>query len=251
LLSITPARYLDLFRDDAELLGRVAGRDLDRPIPTCPGWDVREVVRHSGSVYLHKVEWLRRGRRPQDGEWESHPSEGEDLVGWFLEAQRRLARDLVRLGRDQPADTWSPNHRTVGFWYRRMALETVVHRVDVEVAFGELSAIDLALASDGVAEVLEVFLAARDYEIEDGVASGAVEVQLDDARWRVELNATETLVAGAVRADDGPAASATVSGNAPDLFLYLWGRKPPEAVRREGDIELVNALRHQLVAATQ
>ena len=44
--------------------------------------------------------------------------------------------------------------QTVGFWYRRMALETVVHRVDVETGFGVPRAVNAELAVDGIDEVV-------------------------------------------------------------------------------------------------
>ena len=46
------------------------------------------------------------------------------------------------------------------FWIRRMAQETVIHRVDAELALGEpFAPIPDDLALDGIDEVLERFLA--------------------------------------------------------------------------------------------
>ena len=74
---------------------------------------------------------------------------GKDTVEWFSDEHAKL---LSELAAHRPSDhtwTWWEPDQTVGFWYRRMALETVVHRVDIEAQFGPLSAIDPALAVDG------------------------------------------------------------------------------------------------------
>ena len=41
---------------------------------------------------------------------------------------------------------------TVGFWQRRQAHETAMHRVDAQLAAGEVATIDGALAADGIDE---------------------------------------------------------------------------------------------------
>ncbi|MBN2623563.1 MAG: maleylpyruvate isomerase N-terminal domain-containing protein, partial [Acidimicrobiales bacterium] len=47
-----PDRYLDLVEQDGRRLAEVAAAgDLDAPIPSCPGWAVRDCVVHTGEVY--------------------------------------------------------------------------------------------------------------------------------------------------------------------------------------------------------
>ena len=57
-----PHRYLDLIQSDAQRIAALAPGALPLPVPGCPGWDVAEVVRHTGSVYNHKVAIMRLGR---------------------------------------------------------------------------------------------------------------------------------------------------------------------------------------------
>ena len=59
--------YLDHIRADGDLIAAVAPRGLDRPVPACPPWDVREVVAHLATVYDHKVMAMRLGRQPERG----------------------------------------------------------------------------------------------------------------------------------------------------------------------------------------
>jgi hypothetical protein len=49
--------------------------------------------------------------------------------------------------------------QTVGFWARRMALKTVVHRVDAEQARGAVAPVDAALGTDGIDEIFVIMLA--------------------------------------------------------------------------------------------
>src|SRR3712207_7465665 len=54
---------------------------------------------------------------------------------------------LFRSAADPAAPTWSfTTDRTAGFWVRRQALETAVHRWDAQHAAGEPERIDPALA---------------------------------------------------------------------------------------------------------
>ena len=56
---------------------------------------------------------------------------------------------------EEQAYTWYSPDQRVGFWIRRMAQETVIHRVDAELADGELlAAIPADLAADGIDELL-------------------------------------------------------------------------------------------------
>jgi uncharacterized protein (TIGR03083 family) len=45
---------------------------------------------------------------------------------------------------------------TVGFWQRRQAHETAMHRIDAEAAAGDVHPIDAELAADGIDEWLEL-----------------------------------------------------------------------------------------------
>ena len=60
---------------------------------------------------------------------------------------------------ERPVYSFSPAHRRAGFWPRRMAHETTVHRVDAEQAAGRpVAPVPAALAVDGIDEVFGVFV---------------------------------------------------------------------------------------------
>jgi uncharacterized protein (TIGR03083 family) len=219
---LSATRYLDLLHTEGERLLLAAEGSLDLPVPACDGWVVRDVVEHVGMVYGHKVAVLELGRRPEPGEWEGPPP-GQDLVQWCHVLLHRLAADLALLAPDEPAWTWWEPDQTAGFWQRRMALETAVHRADVENAVGPVTPVDADLALDGIDELLHVMLADAGIEDVPGPVVGA----------------------GSVRVD---IAGTSVSAGASDLLLWLWGRTPVGPIEVTGDGA---GLRELLRSATQ
>ena len=203
-------RYLELLETDGSLLASTArSGDLAAPIPTCPGWTVRDAVAHTGAVYQHKIACMRLQRSPGD-DYEQEPPAGTDLLDWYDASLAALLTELRQRGPDAPAYTWWPPDQTVGFWYRRMAQEAAVHRVDVQDAFGAATPIDEELAVDGIDEVLDRFLSGdwSDEPPEEwrGVdpaagAGEAIAVRTQDRVWRTTL-APDII---ALARDDGPA----------------------------------------------
>lgn len=253
--ALAPGRYLELLRADGERLAEVARQGLDAPVPCCPGWTVRDAVEHTASVYSHKLACMRLQRRPTDDEWIHEPPGGADPLTWYAESLDELLRELEQRGTDSPSFTWWPPDQTSGFWYRRMAQETAVHRVDVEAAYDVVTPVDDALAVDGVDEVLSMMLADdwsdltpemwEDVSPEAG-AGRTTAVRTGLAGWRVTLQPDRV----DVTTEPGET-HATVTGEPSELLLWLWGRRPDEVVRIEGDPAVVTALRDRLRLATQ
>ena len=239
--------YLDHIRADGDLIAALAPRGLHLPVPVCQPWEVRGVVAHLAAVYDHKVMAMRLGRKPNQGEWVTDEPYGKDTVEWFEDEHAKLLAELVAHSPREQAWSWWEADQTVGFWYRRMALETVVHRVDVETQFGPLSAIDSALAVDGIDEVLTIMLAGEDDAAAAIPGTGTVEVLADDGAWSVVLEDTRTVVTPGRRTSP----NATLSGDPAELFLYLWGRVPVDGLVRRGDETRIALLRSRLAAATQ
>jgi hypothetical protein len=130
---------------------------------------------------------------------------------------------------------------------RVLVPEDGVHRVDVEMQFGSPSAIDSALAIDGIDEVLTVMLAGDTEAAASVPATGTVEVLADDAAWSVVFEEARTTVTPGRRTSP----HATLSGDPGAVFLYLWGRVPVDGLTRRGDETRIASLRSRLAAATQ
>ncbi|GAB7189979.1 maleylpyruvate isomerase family mycothiol-dependent enzyme [Kineococcus sp. NUM-3379] len=254
------ARYLTALRADAARIGALTPAAADRPVPGCPGWTVHDVVRHLGAVYRHKAASLRLGERAPEDEGADAPADPAALVDWF---GRQLADVLAVVDADPAAPAWSwwPQDATTGFWQRRMAQETLVHRIDVETAADPAvdPAVDLAvdddLAVDGVEEVLTAFLPV--WLPLEGADAGvpadldaSVLVRTAGRAWQVRVRglhaeARETDPAGA------PPAGAVLTGAPADVLLWAWGRAGTARLHVEGDPGQVTALRHALVGATR
>src|ERR1700744_2241075 len=157
------SRYLDSLAA-AFALRRAAATaaGLDAPVPSCPGWTVTDLVRHTGEVYLHKTLAMRLGYFPGEQAWPdglAPPPPLELLDRTYAD----LTHELTTRAPDSPAPTWYRPEPTVAFWMRRMAQETVIHRIDAELAARAVtgqavSPVPDDVAADGVDEVLIRFL---------------------------------------------------------------------------------------------
>jgi len=143
--------------------------------------------------------------------------------------------------------TWWPADQTVGFWARRMAHETAVHRVDAELARGAATPVDASLAADGVDEILHIMLAGDWSEDADDAMTGQrVAIETGGRAWQVVLDREAMTVL-----DGDGTADATLSGSPSDVLLWLWGREPDDRVEMSGDQEAHRLMRTRLVMATQ
>lgn len=273
-------RLVGCLAADQARLRQAASTDLTAPVPTCPDWRVEDLVRHVAVVYLHKVECMRSGRAPE--KWPPDVS-GDEPLALLDHAYRALRAEFDQRDPAAAAPTWYDPDQTVGFWIRRMAQETVMHRVDAELATGEpVADIPADLATDGVDEVLQIFLAYGARRWPENFAEVLptspvrVEVTTGEASWLIRLGPDGAAVdpaprvgagaeertwpgaevepgaSGAAQAgpeDVGPVAS--VRAEPDQLLCWLWRRSPVDAVTWTGDRAAVDRLRLVLVPATQ
>ncbi len=239
--------YLYHLRREGDRIALIAPHGLDRPVPACPPWDVRKVLEHLAAMYDHKVIAMRLGRKPKDGEWVTDPPYGKDTVEWFGDEHAKLLAELEAHSPKDFAWSWWERDQSVGFWYRRMALETVVHRIDVETGFGVPRAVDAELAVDGIDEVLTVMLSGDEGAATQVPGTGRVEVLAGDSAWSIVLEESRTTVTPGRRTSP----HAMLTGDPSELFLYLWGRVPIDGLTRRGDDTRIALLRSRLAAATQ
>jgi uncharacterized protein (TIGR03083 family) len=235
--------YLRVIRTESARLAEVGRLGLDAPVPSCEGWTVADVLDHTAHVYLHKVAWLRDGARPDP--WPPPELADRDPSELFDEATAALVADLESRDPDAAADTFWPPERTVGFWYRRMALEVAVHRYDGELAHDVPTAIEDDLATDGVDEALRVMLGGPWWDRFDTA-------EPLDARVRVTCGGRSWTVAADLRSvtvteGDTGSVAVEIAGAPEDVFLWLWGRRDAEdRLAIAGDEELADAFRRRL-----
>jgi uncharacterized protein (TIGR03083 family) len=143
-------RILSLTRGKGSSAGEL------RP-PACPGWTLFDLADHLGRVYAMVVTAIGTGpagtlersavpRRP----------EHQDPTDWLEERLAIMLDGLCSL--PETARCWNfvdgPGG-PVGFWWRRQAHETLIHRVDAEQACGlPVAPVPPELAADGISELL-------------------------------------------------------------------------------------------------
>jgi uncharacterized protein (TIGR03083 family) len=255
------SRLLECLAADVARLREVAASNLTAAVPSCPGWTVADLVRHVAEVYLHKVECMRLNASPDP--WPPADLASEDPIELLDRAYAELAGEFAARDAASPSRTWHEPDQTVGFWIRRMAQETVIHRLDAELALGvPVAAIPEDLAVDGIDEVLKLFAGygshvwLEDFEpVLAGAKGRTVIVGVDGGPgWLVRIEAT-----GVDVSDADPAAAAstavdgTVSGSAVGVLRWLWARESAGVsdVQVEGDEATLTELRNLLVASTQ
>jgi uncharacterized protein (TIGR03083 family) len=232
-------------RADCERIAVIADGHLDVEVPPCPGWTVQSVVTHLAEVYEHKVACTLLGQMPEP--WPPQWPAERDPVEWLVDADQRLLTLFRELGPKAPSATWWPSDQTVGFWDRRMAHESVIHRVDVELSLDCTTPVDPALAIDGVDEVLAIFLAGDwSEEPDDRYQGQRIVVGAGERSWEVELLRDEIKVSTPHGSED-----AMVHGEPEPVLLWLWGRGSDAGLSHRGDPSLPGLLRDRLKLATQ
>ena len=238
---LLPHEYVDHVRADAAVIRAAAVQAPDAPVPDLDGWTSITVLEHVGDVYQHKVETLRNGAPPDP--WPP-PGPDPEPFAWFDSAIAGLLDELSSRSPDEPAWTWVPSDQTVGFWQRRMAHESAVHRQDSEGAVGIRTPIDDRLAVDGIDEILGFFLDLPRAETDVAAATGVVELAAGDGRWRIDVTRRQVSVSPGVT---DPAAAATVTGTPDAVLRWLW-RGDASAITSAGDPDLVAAVRSHILA---
>jgi uncharacterized protein (TIGR03083 family) len=251
------SRYLDCLAADFARLRAVAATDPSAAVPSCPGWTVADLTRHVGEVYLHKTLAMREGveREP----WPPAELASAQPLPLLDRAYAELRDEFDARRPEDPAGCWYKPDQTVGFCIRRMAQETVIHRVDAELGAGlPVAPVPADLAVDGVDELLKVFVAYgvdewADY-FTDALAGSPGRTYLlrtDGAAWHVRTGPGQFEVRDAAGDE---AADVTVSGSPASLLRWVWNREAPgeaSGVTVQGAPAAVDDLRRCIVIATQ
>jgi uncharacterized protein (TIGR03083 family) len=222
-----PKEYIAALRREGAALAVAAQGRLGAPVPSCPEWNMSELVWHMGYVHhFWKEIAARRLQDPEGLERPPRPSDDE-LLAWFADGVEQTAAVLEALDPATPVWTWAPQH-DVAFIQRRMAQETAVHRVDAQLAAGPPEPIEPALAVDGIDEFMTIHLPGR----AQGDGGESVHLHATDApgEWVVAFRHGTV----SVEREHGKA-DAAVRAPASDLLLLLWRRVSPDDVEILGD----------------
>ncbi|WP_043265555.1 maleylpyruvate isomerase N-terminal domain-containing protein [Streptomyces sp. CT34] len=254
----------------ALLTSHVDGADFAAPVPGCPGWTLRELIRHIGGAHRWGERIVRtRATSPVPEEQVNDVSGDPDedpaaLCAWLTEGAEQLAATLRGAGPHAAVWTVAPCGTPV-FWARRMAHETVVHRADATFAAApdsgphprvERFTVADDLAIDGLDEwmsfgSLPVTLESGP-EIREFMGSGrSLRFQATDtapeaaADWLVALG--DDALTWQRPADAARPATVTVRGPLSGLLLLVYSRLPAgsggNGVEVLGDTRLLDVWR--------
>jgi len=258
------AYYIARLREEGGLLAAAAQRaGPGAAVPACPGWRVRDLLKHVG--YVHR--WAAGYVREQHPRWVDRASEeeilgggpGDDaLVDWFRDGHAALLKALETAEEDMTCWTFLAAPSPLAFWARRQAHETAIHRVDAEQAAagageagngeagagaGDGAVFAPRFAADGVDELIMGFL---DRDAKRGTwdgPPGVLGLHADDgaagaAHWRVAARPGQLTVAR----EAGPA-DCDVTGPATGLYLLLWNRRDAGGLQVRGDAAKLTGFR--------
>jgi uncharacterized protein (TIGR03083 family) len=237
--------YVGALRRQGELLAGAAQRaGLAAAVPSCPGWAVRDLLRHTGYVHRWATGFVAEGlTRPAGASEEEILGQGPadvELPSWFRAGHAALVRALGAAGPGLSCWAFLPAPSPLAFWARRQAHETAIHRVDAEQAAGRAApgngvSFEPAFAADGVDELVMGFLARSIKRGNWAGLSGSLAIHVDDgaagvADWLIASGRDAPGVSrGAGRAD------CEVAGPASELYLMLWNRGPADRLQVTGD----------------
>jgi uncharacterized protein (TIGR03083 family) len=219
--------YLEHVREQGAALRAAAvkaGPDAD--VPPTPCWTVQRLVGHVARVYDWVVLSLDIAPGGDPPKPERPPEDWDTLVGYWDGRLDTMLGRLRECGPDAPAWTFGLNG-TSGWWARRQAHETAIHRLDAEhAAYGDdidHLVFSPEFAADGVDEALTVMVRRRPAE-----ASGTVLFHAADAgrAWLVTATAGEPPSTGPATELD---TDASVVGTADAVYRAVW-KRPSSAV---------------------
>jgi uncharacterized protein (TIGR03083 family) len=216
-------------------------------VPPCPEWTVQDLVRHIARVHSLVVNGLGAAPGDRDVRADAPPEAWDELLPWWDDRLATMVGMLRAKGPDEPAWVFNlDTGATSGFWARRQAHETAIHRLDAEHASAgsdRPSAVpslvfDPDLAADGIDEVLVLMLPRRLGHDRPPVTGTVLFHAADAGRaWLVQLKAGEIPEVGPTAV---VGADASVVGTADAVYRAAWHR--PSTAIVTGDPALVEAL---------
>jgi uncharacterized protein (TIGR03083 family) len=243
-------RYVaEIEASTAGLAEILAEYDQSLPIPTCPEWTLRQLVTHVGRAHRWAAEITRTRsdafipfREVPDGKL---PDDRAEQPAWLRAGAARIVDAVREAGSDL---VWSfAGPVPAGFWIRRMAHETLVHRADAQLAAGAEPepVIEAEIAADAIDEWLMLLtggLGHSDERTKALTAGAGLHIHATDdglggrGEWTIRHDA------GGLAVEPGHGnGDAALAGPAASLLLVLMRRRPVSdpAVTVYGDSAVV------------
>jgi len=215
MAAMTPSEWVDSFEAASSQIIDLTAHHPDSPVPSCPGWAGRDLLRHIGmtpTIWRTLME-TEPGDAPSldFGQVLATVPQDDLLASWA----RNETSDYARRLRERDPAGWAWNayqNQTSWMWMRRAASETAVHLWDAQSMVGSPNHIDARLAADGLDELTEII-------------GGFLTWSTSAPALALTLVATDVERGWTYSSRDAPASNATtVQGPASALLLRFWGR---------------------------
>lgn len=224
------------------LSAAVARAGLDAAVPTAPGWPAARLARHVGDAHR----WAEAVVRTRASEYvaitaldDRTPPDDADGVGqWLAAGAQRLVDVLAEAGPDTEVWSWA-GQPSSGFWARWAVHETLLRRVDAELAAGVAVGVDPGLAVDGVGHWLDVLALSDDgaHPLRGRGETVHLHATDHDGEW------TLTRAADGLHWAPGHArGDAALRAPAADLLRVLTRRRDLDGLEVFGDRAVLDAL---------
>lgn len=231
--SLTRVDYAGAFLEENRAFSELF-RDADQStrVPTCPGWDLNQLLRHVGrgdrwaaQIVRERLQEFLDFRSVEGGK---PPPDPADAISWLHGGAQRLVDAVELTGVETPVWTFL-GLRPANWWIRRRLHEVAVHRADAAIALGAEFALDAGLAADAITEWLERIA------IQAGGEGAALPLEGGNT---LHLHATDPGLGEAgewtIGVDDGRIAwshehgkgTAALRGGATELLLAILRRVP-------------------------
>jgi len=139
--------------------------DPSTPVPTCPGWTIKQLFRHvgRGNRWAAQIVADRRSEPldPKDVRDGKPPDDLDAAIDWLNGGAQAIVMAVDQVGSD--ARVWTFNGpRPAGWWIRRRLHEASVHHADAALALGVDFDPAPELMADAISEWVELMVVQAD-----------------------------------------------------------------------------------------
>jgi uncharacterized protein (TIGR03083 family) len=226
--------HADALLDQNRLLGElIRDADLSTPVPSCPGWTLRQLFQHVGrgdrwaaQMISDRATDFLDPRQVRDGK---PPGDLNGAIEWLHGSARSVLDAVGEAGPDTPVWTFI-GPRPSAWWIRRRLHEATVHRADAALALDVDYQLDASLAADGISEWLDLIVLASVISDTVPLAEGLVlHLHATDEGLGAEGEWTVEGIGNAVIWEHGHRKGAVaLRGPSVDLLLALARRRTVE-----------------------
>ncbi|AKU15465.1 maleylpyruvate isomerase family mycothiol-dependent enzyme [Luteipulveratus mongoliensis] len=213
----------------------VNGKDAAAPVPTCPEWNLADLVDHVGStqrmVAMLVGEQMSEPSKAFAG-YVPAPTDSAEWGAWLTGTAAEAKQAFESVADDAPV--WDPSGAAAGvpFWSRRLFGEVCVHRADAAAALGTTYELAPELAVEAAEDWLDTMTSRGYWENREGFADAmrgdgqTLHFHATDApgEWLARREQDQVALER-THAD----ADVAVRGPAADLMLVLSRRRPLSA----------------------